>query len=125
MPYLFLFAKLHKQQKLCQVFKCNRTQIYFTLDIVLCLCFHEDKNKKKRSFVQFTKSLFILVRVDLLPRFAKGRFVGCGENRNSPRFLVLFRNRKRTSKAQFFLHFHKKHYEKKFICIFRRKKCRA
>ena len=53
--------------------------------------------KKKILSPKLTKSFCVLFFADPLLRFAKGGFKGCGENPNSPRFLVLFRNRKRTS----------------------------
>ena len=65
------------------------------LTFVLCLCSREDKNKKKKFCSQFEQNSFFVVRVDLLPRSAKGRFGWCGGNRNPPRFLVLFRNSKK------------------------------
>ena len=54
--------------------------------------------KRKEVLYQNLQNLFLfVVRVDPSPSSAKGGFKGCGENPNSTRFLVLFRNRKRTS----------------------------
>ena len=78
------------------MFECIRTQIHFTLDTVLCLCLHEDKNKKKKGLSSLQNLFLFVVRVDPMPFFAKGGFKGCGENPNSPRFLFFFVTRKRT-----------------------------
>ena len=52
--------------------------------------------KRKKVLYQNLQNLFLFaVRVDFLPRSAKGRFGWCGGNRNPPRFLVLFRNSKK------------------------------
>ena len=45
------------------------------------------KIKRKKVLYQNLQNLFLfVVRVDLLPRSAKGGFKGCGENPNSPLF---------------------------------------
>ena len=84
------------KQNVCQEFECNRTQIHILLTN---FSFHAtQKTKDKRVLSQnFSKPFCLLFFVDPLPRSAKGGFKGCGENPNSPRFLVLFRNRKRTT----------------------------
>ena len=69
----------------------------FTLNKFFVLCNTKNKKTKEKVLCQnFTKPFCLLFFVDPLPHSAKGGFKGCGENPNSPRFLVLFRNRKRT-----------------------------
>ncbi len=67
----------------------------FTLDKFFVSCFTRTRIKRKSFAPNLSKTLFFLVRVDLLPHSAKGRFGWCGGNRNPPRFLVLFRNSKK------------------------------
>ena len=53
--------------------------------------------KRKKVLYQNLQNLFLFaVRVDLLPRSAKGGFQGCGENPNSPH-VILPSRRKPTS----------------------------
>ena len=54
------------------------------------------EEKEKDLCKKSTNLFFFLTASDPLPDFAKGRLGRCGGNRNPPRFLVLFRNRKRT-----------------------------
>ena len=56
----------------------------------------KQKTKEKVLSQNFSKPFCLLFFVDPTACFAKGGFKGCGENPNSPRFLVLFRIRKRT-----------------------------
>ena len=45
--------------------------------------------KRKKVLYQNLQNLFLfVVRVDLLPRSAKGGFKGCGENPNSPHVIL-------------------------------------
>jgi len=86
------------KQNVCQEFECNRTQIHLLLTNFSLHATQKNKKTKEKVLSQnFSKPFCLLFFVDLLPRFAKGGFKGCGENPNSPRFLVLFRIRKRTT----------------------------
>ena len=70
----------------------------FTLDKFFVSCNTKNKRTKEKVLSQnFSKPFCLLFFVVLLPRFAKGGFKGCGENPNSPRFLVLFRNSKKNT----------------------------
>ena len=62
------------------------------------VCEKGDKaNLTNSALVNFAKTVCDFLIFTTEHCLAKGGFKGCGENPNSPRFLVLFRNRKRTT----------------------------
>lgn len=72
-----LVSLIAQTPKGCQVFENKRFQIHFTLDTILCLCSHEDKNKKKKFCSQFEQNSFY-TQSELTPRPTSSRTPGFG-----------------------------------------------
>ena len=92
-----LVSLIAQTPKGCQVFENKRFQIHFILDTILCLCSHEDKNKKKKFCSQFEQNSFYtqseLTPCPTPPRGVSGGVEGIA---TLHAFWFFFASRKRT-----------------------------